>query len=312
MDAFCAAVVDLLGPLRLGEPTWSPQAIGADLLGVGARRALFALAGRLSDRVGHGARGARPGVGMYRDPDLHAAAGVVGMLGLFSVVISGRCSRSRRRRLPARTRAARTRRVSATASSNGIGTGWARGLVIGRPAAAPWRDAVGDLGLRLRGPRRDRTARSWSRAAGRRPWRSRSKSASYPLDILREVCVPCRWHSVRVSASVSVEPLTEVRSMNLKPLGDRVDRRGPRGGADHGERHRPSRHREGEAAARPRPRRRQGPVRGRQADPARRRGRRRDHLLEVRRHRGQGRGRGLPDPARVRRARQARPRRRPA
>ena len=37
-------------------------------------------------------------------------------------------------------------------------------------------------------------------------------------------------------------------------------------------------------------------VRGRAAGPARRRGRRHRHLLEVRRHRGQGRGRGVPDP----------------
>src|SRR4051812_13978167 len=89
--------------------------------------------------------------------------------------------------------------------------------------------------------------------------------------------------------------------------GRSPDRRGPRGGGDDRQRYRPSRHGEGEAAARPRPRRRPGPPgRGRRVHQDGSRGRRRDHLQQVRRHRDQARRRRGSDPARVRRPGQGR------
>src|SRR5215203_6922440 len=78
------------------------------------------------------------------------------------------------------------------------------------------------------------------------------------------------------------------------------DRRGPRRGGDDRQRHRPSRHGEGEAAARSRPGRRSGlQGRGRRVHQDGSRGRRRDHLQQVRRHRDQARHRRSPNPARV-------------
>src|SRR5215218_7515342 len=78
------------------------------------------------------------------------------------------------------------------------------------------------------------------------------------------------------------------------------DRRGPRRGGDDRQRHRPSRHGEGEAAARSRPGGRSGlPGRGRRVHQDGSRGRRRDHLQQVRRDRDQARHRRGSDPARV-------------
>ena len=65
MDAFCAAVVNLLGPLRLGEDGWSEQAIAVPiLLGSAVGWSLAAYAGRLSDRVGPVRVALVPGIGM--------------------------------------------------------------------------------------------------------------------------------------------------------------------------------------------------------------------------------------------------------
>src|SRR4051794_4654465 len=82
--------------------------------------------------------------------------------------------------------------------------------------------------------------------------------------------------------------------------GRSSDRRGPRRGGDDRQRHRPSRHGEGEAAARSRPGRRAGlPGRGRRVHQDGSRGRRRDHLQQVRRDRDQARHRRGSDSARV-------------
>src|SRR6185503_11908454 len=65
MDAFCAAVVNLLGPLRLGDDGWSEQAIAVPiLLGSALGWALASYAGRLSDRVGPVRVALVPGIGM--------------------------------------------------------------------------------------------------------------------------------------------------------------------------------------------------------------------------------------------------------
>jgi predicted MFS family arabinose efflux permease len=65
MDAFCAAVVNLLGPLRLGDDGWSEQAIAVPiLLGSAVGWSLAAYAGRLSDRVGPVKVALVPGIGM--------------------------------------------------------------------------------------------------------------------------------------------------------------------------------------------------------------------------------------------------------
>lgn len=65
MDAFCAAVVNLLGPLRLGDDGWSEQAIAVPiLLGSAIGWSLAAYAGRLSDRVGPVRIALVPGIGM--------------------------------------------------------------------------------------------------------------------------------------------------------------------------------------------------------------------------------------------------------
>ncbi len=89
MDAFCAAVVDLLGPLRLGEDGWSEQAIAVPiLLGSALGWSLSAYAGRLSDRVGPVRVALVPGIGM----SLLCAALAVALsspLVLFSVFILG-------------------------------------------------------------------------------------------------------------------------------------------------------------------------------------------------------------------------------
>jgi MFS family permease len=89
MDAFCAAVVNLLGPLRLGDDGWSEQAIAVPiLLGSAIGWALAAYAGRLSDRVGPVRVALVPGIGMSA---LCAALAIAlsSPLVLFSVFILG-------------------------------------------------------------------------------------------------------------------------------------------------------------------------------------------------------------------------------
>jgi len=75
MDAFCAAVVNLLGPLRLGADGFSEQAIAVPiLLGSALGWALASYAGRLSDRVGPVRVALVPGIGMSAMCLLLAAA----------------------------------------------------------------------------------------------------------------------------------------------------------------------------------------------------------------------------------------------
>jgi MFS family permease len=89
MDAFCAAVVNLLGPLRLGDDGWSEQAIAVPiLLGSAVGWSLAAYAGRLSDRVGPVRVALVPGIGMSA---LCAALAIAlsSPLVLFSVFVLG-------------------------------------------------------------------------------------------------------------------------------------------------------------------------------------------------------------------------------
>ena len=133
MDAFCAAVVNLLGPLHLGADGWSEQAIAVPiLLGSAIGWSLSAYAGRLSDRVGPVRVALVPGIGMSA---LCAALAIAlsSPLVLFSLFILGPlfafqatavyplCTAGRRR---ARRPARRRQRV--------MNLAWSGGLVIGQ------------------------------------------------------------------------------------------------------------------------------------------------------------------------------------
>ncbi len=89
MDAFCAAVVNLLGPLRLGADGWSVQAIAVPiLLGSALGWSLASYAGRLSDRVGPVRVALVPGhrhVGAVRGARVALSSPLV----LFSVFVLG-------------------------------------------------------------------------------------------------------------------------------------------------------------------------------------------------------------------------------
>src|SRR5437016_1567781 len=114
------------------------------------------------------------------------------------------------------------------------------------------------------------------------------------------------WHSWYESAKFSLQP--EVAPHEAQASRRSPDRPGARGGGDHPEWDRPSRHRQREAPEGQGPgrRRRQGQRGDRQAHTARRLRGGRSPLQQVRRHGDQGGRRGPAGPARVRRARQGR------
>ena len=193
MDASCAAVIDLLGPLRLGADGWSEQAIAvAILLGSALGWALAPLAGRLSDRVGPVRVALMAGIGMSRPSARAAAAGVSATLGLL-VVISGRCSRPRRRPSSRSPRGA-DESGSATAPCTACSARPGRaGFVIGQAGGGAIADAVGDeaayaaaaivIALLL--------VVTVALPAAAVRWRSRSESASSRLTS-PEGPLPCR------------------------------------------------------------------------------------------------------------------------
>ena len=145
MDAFCAAVVNLLGPLRLGADGWSEQAIArADPARLGARR------GRsLATPAGSATGSARcawrscPGIGMSALCAALAAA-LSSPLVLFSVFILGPLFAFQATAVyPLCTRGADELGVGHGVVNGIMNLAWSGGLVIGQAGggalAQAWR-----------------------------------------------------------------------------------------------------------------------------------------------------------------------------
>jgi MFS family permease len=133
MDAFCAAVVNLLGPLRLGADGWSLQAIAVPiLLGSALGWALASYAGRLSDRVGPVRVAFVPGIGMSAMCALLAVA-LSSPLVLFSVFILGPLFAFQATAVyPLCTRGADELGIGHGVVNGIMNLAWAGGLVIGQ------------------------------------------------------------------------------------------------------------------------------------------------------------------------------------
>jgi MFS family permease len=145
MDAFCAAVVNLLGPLRLGADGWSQQAIAVPiLLGSAIGWSLAVFAGRLSDRVGPVRVALVPGIGMSA---LCAALAVAlsSPLVLFSVFILGPLFAFQATAVyPLCTRGADELGVPHGVVNGVMNLAWSGGLVIGQAGGGALAEAGGD------------------------------------------------------------------------------------------------------------------------------------------------------------------------
>jgi MFS family permease len=145
MDAFCAAVVNLLGPLRLGADGWSEQAIAVPiLLGSAIGWSLSAFAGRLSDRVGPVRVALVPGIGMSA---LCAALAIAlsSPLVLFSLFILGPLFAFQATAVyPLCTRGADELGVPHGVVNGVMNLAWSGGLVIGQVAGGVLAENHGD------------------------------------------------------------------------------------------------------------------------------------------------------------------------
>jgi MFS family permease len=145
MDAFCAAVVNLLGPLRLGDDGWSEQAIAVPILcGSALGWALASYAGRLSDRVGPVRVALVPGIGMSALCALLAVA-LSSPLVLFSVFILGPLFAFQATAVyPLCTRGADELGVAHGVVNGVMNLAWAGGLVIGQVGGGALAQTYGD------------------------------------------------------------------------------------------------------------------------------------------------------------------------
>lgn len=145
MDAFCAAVVNLLGPLRLGEDGYSEQAIAVPiLLGSAIGWALSSYAGRLSDRVGPVRVALVPGIGMSLMCGALAVA-LSSPLVLFAVFILGPLFAFQATAVyPLCTRGADELGVPHGVVNGIMNLAWSGGLVIGQVGGGALAETYGD------------------------------------------------------------------------------------------------------------------------------------------------------------------------